>query len=193
MERSAPAAPDDANAERALIQSAAAGDERAFRGLVERHQAQAFALAFRMLRSASEAEDATQEAFVRAWSALPRFRGEARFGTWLHAIVARTAIDRAARMKRRRERETGMDALDHLPAPHEHDADARLAGLRLERLMDELSAPQRAAVALFYYESRSVEEIAGILGMPPGTVMTHLSRARAALRNGWLREHGDNA
>ena len=191
MERSAPAAPEAID-ELALVRNAAAGDERAFRTLVEAHQQRAYALAFRMLRSTSDAEDATQEAFVRAWGALPRFRGESRFGTWLHRIVARTAIDRVARLKQRRERETGMDALEHMAGSGGGEAEARLTGLKLERLMDGLSPPQRAAVTLFYYEGRPVEEIAEVLGMPTGTVKTHLARARAALRNGWMRDQGVN-
>src|SRR4051812_20180015 len=89
---SARVAPDEAE----WIRQAREGDERAFARLVDRHRDRAFALASRMLRSPAEAEEAAQDAFVRVWRALPRFRGEAAFSTWLHRIVVRCALDRLA-------------------------------------------------------------------------------------------------
>src|SRR5690242_4283972 len=78
--------------ERRLIARAQSGDTAAFRTLVERHQARAHALALRILRSPSDAEEVAQDAFVRVWTALPGFRGESSFGTWLYRIVARRAF-----------------------------------------------------------------------------------------------------
>jgi RNA polymerase sigma-70 factor (ECF subfamily) len=178
--------------EDALLARARAGDQDAYRVLVDAHRDRAYALALRILRSAADAEEVAQDAFVRAWLALPRFRGDARFSTWLYRIVARRAFDRAAVLKSRRARETAIDEAQHL-ATGESGAEAasRAAiALRLERLMDELSPAQRAAVTLYYYEGRSVEQAAAVLGMPENTVKTHLSRARATLRAAWLREGG---
>jgi RNA polymerase sigma-70 factor (ECF subfamily) len=130
-----------------------------------------------------------QDAFVRAWNGLGRYRGEARFSTWLHRIVVRRALDRATVLKGRTTRETTLDDAGTLVAPTSSpDVDARANAVRLERLLGRLSPPQRAAVTLFYYEDRSVEEVAGVLAMPENTVKTHLSRARAALRQAWLEE-----
>jgi RNA polymerase sigma-70 factor (ECF subfamily) len=148
-----------------------------------------FALALRITRSREDARDVAQEAFVRAWLALPRFRGESSFGTWMHRIVARRAVDRAVTLQSRRSREAAVEDFDQLPAAGGGPRDAALA-MRLERLMAGLSPAQRAAVTLFYWEDRPVEEIAGMLDMPENTVKTHLSRARAALREAWLREEG---
>jgi RNA polymerase sigma-70 factor (ECF subfamily) len=175
------AVPDDA----LLVARARARDTEAFRMLVERHQDRAYSLALRMLRSAEDAQEVAQDAFVRAWNALPGFRGEARFGTWLHRIVARRALDRAALLRHRGRREIVADA-EQIPA--EQPAVAGIEAVRLERLIAGLDDAPRTVVTLFYYEDRSVEEVAGILGMPAGTVKTHLSRARAALRTAWLRE-----
>ncbi len=175
--------------ERALVDRARAGDQEAFRMLVDLHRDRAFALALRITRSREDAEDVAQEGFVRAWLALPRFRGESSFGTWLHRIVARRALDRALVLKARRTRETEVEEVGELPAAAGAARDGALR-LRLERLMETLSPAQRAAVALFYFEDRSIEEIAGLLEMPENTVKTHLSRARAALREGWLRAEG---
>jgi RNA polymerase sigma-70 factor, ECF subfamily len=177
--------------ERECVARARAGDEQAFRVLVETHRDRAFGLALRILRSHADAEDVAQEAFVRAWQALPRFRGEAGFGTWMYRIVARQSFDRLEQLKRRRERETVIEDAEETVIAGANDAvpDAR----RLERLMATLSAPQRAAVTLFYYEDHSVERVAETLGMPENTVKTHLSRARAMLREAWLRESGREA
>ncbi len=172
--------------ERALVSRAQGGDQDAFRVLVERHRDRAYGLALRILRSHHEAEDAAQESFVRAWLALPRFRGEAGFATWLYRIVARRAFDRLERLRRARAHETGVEHAELLPAPA--SGEATETSWRMERLISTLSAAQRAAITLFYYEGRSVEQVAMTLGMPENTVKTHLSRARAALRDGWRRQ-----
>jgi len=170
--------------ERRLVARAQAGDMAAYRSLVETHQSRAYALAYRILRSAEDAEEVAQDAFVRVWSALPGFRGESTFGTWLHRIVARRAFDRAQVMRNRRARERAEDRLPEAAAPEGADEDA-LQAARLQRLIARLSPAQRAAVTLFYFEGRSVEQVAVVLGMPENTVKTHLLRARAALRVSW--------
>jgi RNA polymerase sigma-70 factor (ECF subfamily) len=182
------AAPED---ERKLIARSAAGDAAAFRVLVERHQARAHALALRFVRSAPDAEDVTQEAFVKAWNALPQFKGESLFGTWLHRIVARCALDRAEVLQRRRKRETHEDAAEHVGVEVAH-ADAFEAE-RVHALLQKLSEAQRLVVTLFYFEDRSVDEVAAQLGMNENTVKTHLSRARAAMRGAWVQTMGESA
>ena len=94
----------------ALAARAGAGDRAAFRALVDVHRDRAYGLALRILRSSPDAEDVAQEAFVRAWLALPRFRGESSFGTWLHRIVARRAFDRLEQLKRRQGREVEIES-----------------------------------------------------------------------------------
>ena len=165
------------------------GDEDAFRLLMDRHRDHAFAIALRITRSPADAEDVVQQAFVRAWHALGQFRAESAFGTWLHRIVARRALDRASQLKTRREREDDLDTASAALALSHDERDVLLIR-RLEQLMRQLTAPQRAVVTLFYWEDTSVEEIAGALGMPVNTVKTHLSRARAVLREAWLRAEG---
>src|SRR5262249_32564916 len=109
--------------ERRLIARSQAGDTGAFRELVERHQARAYTLALRILRSASDAEEVAQDAFVRVWTALPGFRGESSFGTWLYRIVARRAFDRAQVLRHRRARERLDERLpEHASSEPERDA-----------------------------------------------------------------------
>lgn len=177
--------------ERDLVERARGRDEGAFRMLVDLHRDRAYALALRITRSATDAEDVAQEAFVRAWNALPRFRGDSRFGTWLHSIVARRALDRAETLRLRRNRESALDAVAEPPAA-EGPVAARdpLLARRLEKLMGALSAPQRAVVALYYGQDHSVEDVAATLAMNENTVKTHLARARTLLREAWVREGG---
>jgi RNA polymerase sigma-70 factor (ECF subfamily) len=192
MDRSFPAHPEVArmSEERRLIARAQSGDTGAFRELVDRHRARAYTLALRILRSTSDAEEVAQDAFVRVWTALPGFRGESSFGTWLYRIVARRAFDRAAVLRNRRAREQAEDQLPEAAASSGGDEDTLRAAL-LQRLVADLSPAQRSAVTLFYYEGRSVEQVSEILGMPENTVKTHLLRARAALRSAWTHEAGD--
>ena len=176
--------------ERRLIARAQAGDAVAFRELVERHQSRAYTLALRILRSSSDAEEVAQDAFVRVWTSLPAFRGESSFATWLYRIVARRAFDRAQVLKTRRAREQADEKLPEHAAPAAADDDSSRAAL-LQRLVSGLTPAQRAAVTMFYYEGRSVEQVAAILSLPENTVKTHLLRARAALRVAWTHEMGD--
>jgi len=174
-----------------LTHRARGGDAEAFRALVERHRDRAFAVARRIVRSDVDAEEVAQDAFVRAWRALPDFRGDARFGTWLHAIVVRRALDRAEVLGRRRGREQSLEAAPESVAPISGpDPESARRARRLDGLMGELNAMQRAAVSLYYYEDQAVERVAEVLGIPENTVKTHLSRARAVLREAWLREEG---
>jgi RNA polymerase sigma-70 factor (ECF subfamily) len=183
------AAPADPSAEADWIARARAGDERAFARLVDRHRDRAYALALRILRSPGEAEEVAQDAFVRVWRALPGFRGESLFSTWLHRIVVRRSLDRLAVLRNRRVREA---ALEEAPEPRAENAAtdpvARERAARIERLMDRLTETQRTVVTLFYHQDRSVEEVARTLGLPENTVKTHLHRARAALRAAWMEE-----
>lgn len=176
-----------------LVARAAGRDQEAFRALVASHRDRAYGLALRIVRSPADAEEVAQDAFVRAWTALPGFRAEARFGTWLHRIVVRRALDRVAVLRKRAAREAVPEAAPEPAAADPPQDERTVLKLRLERLMETLSEAQRAVVTLYYHEDRSVEEIAATLGVPTGTVKTHLSRARAALRVAWLAEERSKA
>lgn len=173
--------PAPAGDEKRLLERCRAGDTQAFAVLVERYRSRAYGLALRLVRSAPDAEEVAQDAFVRAWRSIGDFRGDAAFGTWLYRIVWRRALDRSAALRTRRERETPLDSPDTAgrtaatAGPEAHSA-------RWKRLTRDLTEPQRAVVTLFYYEDMAVKDIARALEMPDGTVKTHLSRARAALR-----------
>jgi RNA polymerase sigma-70 factor (ECF subfamily) len=173
-----------------LVAQCRGGSQRAFQALVERHHAAAYRVALRIVRSERDAEEVAQDAFVAAWAGIRDFRGDSAFTTWLYRIVVRRALDRAASLRSRRAREAPFADAE----PGRVEGIAMVSGVevapasrRLESLLASLTEAQRTVIALFYYEDQPVREIARILSLPEGTVKTHLARARAALRDGWLR------
>lgn len=183
------------DAEQIILDNVKAGDHRAFAILVERHKDEAFTLALRLLGSREEAEEAVQDAFLRAYQALGSFRGESRFGTWLYRIVYNLCMTRVARRRPRTE------PLEILTDERCEDAVAAESIDLLEKLDQEefmrslqnslgaLPAPHRVALELFYLQEQSYEEIATIMDVPLGTVKTYLFRARTRLRALLVREN----
>ena len=182
-----------------LLARCRAGETAPFAVLVDRYRDRAYGLAFRLTRSAPDAEEVAQDAFVSAWRSLGTFRGDATFSTWLYRIVWRKALDRVELLRNRGRREVAVD--DPARVEAESVSSGSSAGVsqglhdrapadssRLERLLGTLSELSRAVVTLYYYEDRSVSDVAAALGIPEGTVKTYLFRARAVLREGWLRE-----
>lgn len=165
-----------------LLRRAKNGDDQAFGRLVEGCLDQAYRLALRIVGQA-EAEDALQDALYKAWRALPGFRAEAKFSTWLYRIVWRTCVDRA------RQGQTLPLDTDVLAATESLDPEKRWeeaeARREVEEALMQLPLAYRTVLTLFYIEDLPVREIAQILDMPVGTVKTHLHRARAAMRQIW--------
>ena len=154
-------------------------DRRAYAALVERHQGQVRSVLRRLTKGdAALADDLAQETFVLAWKSLKRFRFESRFSTWLYRIAFN-----AWQSEARRKREVLLDddsAPESItPACEMPDIVARVD---LERAIATLSDGERAAIAACYYADLSHEEAAAALGMPLGTVKTHVLRAKAKLR-----------
>lgn len=149
------------------------------------HQHRVYGVALRMLGDPAEAEDAAQEAFVRAHRALPEFRGEARLSTWLYAIVSRLCLTRLeARGRRRIEPDPAV--LERLPDPAADPgaaAEQGEAAAALRQALGELAEERRIVVVLCDLEGLSYEEIARVLEVPVGTVRSRLHRARSDLRD----------
>ena len=158
-----------------LVARARLGDRRAFEQLVERHQHRLLTLAARTLGSADEAADAVQEAFIRAWLALPRFRGGSLFSTWLYRIGLNAAHDQ--RLKRRTE------PLDEQREPADH-RDSFLASelsSALQAALNELEEDYRTAVVLYDVLGCSYTEIAELTDVAEGTVKSRIFRGRSRL------------
>jgi RNA polymerase sigma-70 factor (ECF subfamily) len=170
-----------------LIRQAQAGNPDAFGDLVNLHQRYVYNLALRVVGDPTEAEDLAQEAFVRAWLALPNFRGQAQLRTWLYRIVTNLCYNRLPRL-RRDLAELGDDCLDNVTCDEVLNidpADRLEAGQRrefLQREIDQLPASYRLLVALRYQQELAYEEIASVANLPLGTVKTGLFRAKERLR-----------
>ena len=168
--------------EKDLICRAARGDAEAFCQLVEAYQTPAYRLAARMCGPDS-AEDVTQEAFLAAWRALPEFRGDCRFSTWLYRLVSNAAIDCLRREKKHRD--TGdvddLELPDGGPSPQEQAerSDTRDA---VRRALDRLSPEHRQVLLLRFMQELDYGEIARALDVSEGTVKSRINRAKSKLR-----------
>ena len=166
--------------DQALIASALAGRGEAFGELVARYERAVYNLAVRTLRDRTEAEDATQEAFLRAYRALGSFRPGAKFSTWIFTICYRLCCDRLAKRKRFSGNEL-PDRADPSAGPAllaERSDEAR----RLRTAIDALPEKYRTVITLYHLQGKQYEEIASVLNLPLGTVKTHLFRAKEQLR-----------
>ena len=162
---------DDRTEEQILVMRAQRGEQDAFRVLVERYQKLVYTLALRMLNVPADAEDAAQEAFLSAWKALPRFRMDAKFSTWLYRLTVNAATD----VLRRRRKEP--DSLDDAERP-----------VLVRRAIGALSENHRQILLLREVTGLSYEEIGAALELSPGTVRSRLARARKELREELLAE-----
>jgi RNA polymerase sigma factor (sigma-70 family) len=147
---------------------------------VRDHQDVAFRAAYLVTGSAAEAEDATQEGFVKAWQALPRFREGAPFRPWLLAIVVNEARNR--RRHAGRQAALALRAVDPGPAPTDEAAAERAEHERLLRIVGGMREEDRLVIGYRYFLDLSEEETAEVLGIARGTVKSRLSRALARLR-----------
>jgi RNA polymerase sigma-70 factor (ECF subfamily) len=176
--------------DQALIERCRNGDVAAFEPLVAKYRDRVWRLAFNVLRDREEAWDVAQEAFVRAWQALPSFRGQSAFYTWIFRIAMNVATDRA-RQRAARGRAFGTERVpeedwDRLMADQEAGPDdaARRAEERerITRALAALSEQHRTIIMLSDLEGLSYREIAEVLDIPMGTVMSRLHNARKRLR-----------
>ena len=163
-----------------LITQAQQGDRRAFGQLVRRHREGVVNVVYRMCGDANLAEDAAQEAFIRAWQNLPSYRPQSPFRNWVYRIATNAALDAL-----RREREAvDIDALALANSDNGPEAVVEGAerGERVRQAVLALPPASRAVLVLREYEGLSYREIAETLGIPMGTVMSRLNYARNRLR-----------
>ena len=183
--------------DRALAIRASRGDVGAFRHLVREHSGLVYRVALRIL-GIQDAQDASQEAWIRAWRNIENFRGDSAFSTWLYRITVNTCLSVRRKESRRREREYSGDELPFLPEPRGGDADPEAASLDAQRreellgALDHVRAEHRAALVLRHMEGLSYAEIAQILEVPDGTAKGWVSRGRAAMLVALARDENDH-
>lgn len=176
--------------DREYVQRSQRGDRNAFGQLVRRYQDRLYRFILRMVNSRDEALELTQETFVKAWQALPQWRPDAEFKTWLFRIGSNTAMDSLRRRK----------LVEFVALDEDYDVAGEVAGPEaqlqtkqrlhaLESALDRLPHDQREIVLLRDVEDMSYAEIGATLGINEGTVKSRLARAREALIHYTQRKH----
>jgi RNA polymerase sigma-70 factor (ECF subfamily) len=171
-----PPSPTDAE----LAADVLGGRPEAFTALVERYDRAVYHLALKTVRDPEEAKDVAQETFFKAFRSLHTFRPDKRFSTWIFAICYHAAIDRLNRRKRFTDDEM-PDRADAAPGP-EAVALMKAEARELQAAVDALPQKYRTVITLYHLQGKQYEEIAKVLGLPLGTVKTHLHRAKEMLR-----------
>ncbi|MEQ1568480.1 MAG: sigma-70 family RNA polymerase sigma factor [Myxococcota bacterium] len=175
-----------------LLKAVIAGDGTAYRGLVEKYQGRVYAMAYGMVRNREDARDITQEAFVKAYRNLDSFRLESSFYTWLYRIAMNLSIDFVRKRKRRetsgfdetiatREDDGSIADVHHEDGPSRQLERKQLFG-RIMGAMEKLPDDQREVILLRELEGLQYKEIADVMGIPEGTVMSRLFYARKKLQ-----------
>lgn len=181
----------DRDIDQQLVERAQRGDKHAFELLVTKYQRKLIRLLSRFIRDASEVEDVAQEAFIKAYRALPNFRGDSAFYTWLYRIGINTAKNYLVAMGRRAPTSTSMDAeeaedlgeselLQDVNTP-ENQMMSRQVAETVNQTLGKLPEELRTAITLREMEGLSYEEIATIMNCPIGTVRSRIFRAREAI------------
>lgn len=190
--------PETTNDDVRLVAAAREGDLSAFDELVRRHQGRIYAMVYHMLGHKEDAEDVVQAAFLRAYRALPNFRGTAAFSSWMYRIAVNTALNHIKQRRRRAavslheiEPAAGLDpAFQELVTRSGPDRDVQISELqrKLNEALQSLSEKHRTVVVLHDIQGVPHEEIARIMGCSEGTVRSRLFYARQLLQ-GLLSEY----
>jgi RNA polymerase sigma-70 factor (ECF subfamily) len=181
----------DREIDQQLVERAQRGEKHAFELLVSKYQRKLARLLSRFIRDATEVEDVTQEAFIKAYRALPTFRGDSAFYTWLYRIGINTAKNYLVAMGRRAPTTTDIDSeeaegfengdqLRDLNTP-ENEMMSRQVAETVNQTLAELPEELRTAITLREIEGLSYEDIANIMNCPIGTVRSRIFRAREAI------------
>jgi RNA polymerase sigma factor (sigma-70 family) len=166
------------------------GEDLSFEDVVREHQTMVFRTLARLTGDRDNLEDLAQEVFLRLYRALPSFRGESLVSTYLYRITVNVAQNEWKRRKRMdrplvsisEETSAWEDRLEHPDRNAEEQMAEREFQLQVEEHLQELSQVERTVLVLYHQEERSYEQIAAALGMPIGTIRTHLHRGRKKLR-----------
>jgi RNA polymerase sigma-70 factor (ECF subfamily) len=178
------------------IARAKTGDKEAFSNLVEKYSKPVYSVCYRMLGTPTAAEDAAQEAFIRAYKALDRYDPERSFATWLLSIASNYSIDQ---LRKRKVTILSMDSEKHAwlappdpgPSPEKVALETEKQVL-VQRMLSELSETDRAAIVLQFWHEYSYDEIAEVLDLSTSAVKSRLFRARRILAEKWQEMQADS-
>ncbi len=173
-----------------LVAQIRAGDQRAFVELIDRYKARIYHTSLRILGHREDAEEASQDTFVRAYRGLENFREDATFSTWIYRICVNACLNKLESRKRFKVQDIDKTPIEELPftaSPEAEFADEDLES-RVFSAVEKLPAKYRTVLVLYHIQHLAYQEIATIMQMPMGSVKTHLFRARALLRERVLQE-----
>ncbi|MBT8303345.1 MAG: RNA polymerase sigma factor [Bacteroidia bacterium] len=167
-----------------LINAILAGDSQSFSTLVDRYKDLVFTLALRMVKHREEAEEVSQDTFIKAFRSLNKFKGDSKFSTWIYRIAYNTCLDRLKKHKR----EQNIIAIDEYTEHQVKTLDNALDALEkaerkqaIQNCLALLPSDDSALLTLFYFEELSLEEIAKIVGLTANNVKVKLYRSRKKL------------
>jgi RNA polymerase sigma-70 factor, ECF subfamily len=172
--------------DQAFAVRASRGDVEAFRMLVQEHSGLVYRVALRIL-GVEDAQDASQEVWIRVWRNIENFKGDSAFSTWLYRITVNTCLSVRRKESRRGEMEYSGEEMPYLSEPRGGDADPEAAALGAEQreeiqaALGRVRAEHRAALVLRHMEGLSYSEIAQVMEVPDGTAKGWVSRGRAAM------------
>jgi RNA polymerase sigma factor (sigma-70 family) len=162
--------------EHLIIDRILAGERSLYAGLVDRYKRYAFTIALKIIQNRPEAEEITQDAFIKAFHGLKNFNRESKFSTWLYRIAFNTAIS-----YKRKNRQTFQD-IDHTAIAHTQESESALERKDKTKYINQalarLNEADRAALTLFYLEEFSLDEISEIMQTPANTLKVRIHRAR---------------
>ncbi len=179
-------AQEDPDAE--LVERLQKGDLKALDELFRRHRNAAYGIGYRLLGNAEDALDVVQEAFIHVMRAIGAFRGQSTFRTWLYRIVTHAALDyrryRAVRSSGSLDTEESVEPAATGPSNPAPDQEAQTQDLRaaIDKALENVSEKNRAALVLYAIEGMSYKEVAEVLGISVGTVMSRIFNARQRLK-----------
>lgn len=174
-----------------LIPRILSGDGQAYAEVVHRYQHMVYTVCHRVLRNTEDAEEATQDSFVKAYQHLAGFSGNAKFSTWLYSIAYRTAISHGRR--RRHDTDSVDELVHHPPAEPEDGSERNELRQHLDRALATLSAEDASLLSFFHLEEMSVEEIVTVTGLGASNVKVRLHRGRKKLLEALNHELGPEA
>lgn len=185
--------------EKVLVQKALEGDVDAFESLVTTHEKSVYNLAFRMVSDREDAMDIVQEVFIKAYHALPSFRGESRFSTWVYRVCVNTCLDYLRKKQKSTwfsldQPVTSKDSVfqrevEDLAEDVQQEVEQKLLGEEIINILEELDPGYRALIVLCDIQGYSYQEISDILNLSLGTVKSRLHRARNMIRRLLPSEH----
>jgi len=196
MEAAVKKATGSSEKDRKLIRAFQRGDKTAFDALVRKHKDKVFNLCYRFLGDRQEANDSAQDAFIKVYRSLKKFRLESAFSTWLYRLVANTCKNRLTSLAYRQKKKTirlsnpgdmedgqpSMEIRDESPSPI-NGLEMKERAMLIQEAIGSLPTDKRTVVVLHDIEGLSYEEVSKITGLNMGTVKSRLSRARLALRD----------